>query len=304
MKISNDERRQEWLKKKEKWEFAQLPDDHGWEVCWKTFGTCWRKQFRRSRKNNSGLSFEVVPQCLHHGSCKHGVWWWPQGGRSQPLGEQGPAWCSPSSEQHTSKHWMLRGMTHKTIGDDQTSSCTWTGYVQEQLWECLQLGVGHFRDKVVRYGCIGNHLMTSRSMIMKERRGRFTDRLAKSRMPVRCWWCWGLRQGMFTRRTLSHFLNSTRILQDWKVRNFWKRILPVFYSSGGQDQWEAERATHYLDEVYRARMVEVVEEELIKRHMKTIVEMEGSGVVHMLKNNRMDDLACMSQVVLEGFDGR
>ena len=27
--------------------------------------------------------------------------------------------------------------------------------------------------------------------------------------------------------------------------------------------------------------------------MKTIVEMEGSGVVHMLKNNRMPDLACM-----------
>ena len=27
----------------------------------------------------------------------------------------------------------------------------------------------------------------------------------------------------------------------------------------------------------------MVEEELIKRHMKTIVEMEGSGVVHMLK---------------------
>jgi hypothetical protein len=30
----------------------------------------------------------------------------------------------------------------------------------------------------------------------------------------------------------------------------------------------------------------VVEEQLIRRHMKTIVEMEGSGVVHMLKNNR------------------
>ena len=27
---------------------------------------------------------------------------------------------------------------------------------------------------------------------------------------------------------------------------------------------------------------------MIKRHMKTIVEMERSGVVHMLKNNRMD----------------
>merc|ERR1712107_968423 len=41
------------------------------------------------------------------------------------------------------------------------------------------------------------------------------------------------------------------------------------------------------------RIVEVVEETLIRGHMKIIVEMEGSGVVHMLKNNKMDDLACM-----------
>ena len=33
-------------------------------------------------------------------------------------------------------------------------------------------------------------------------------------------------------------------------------------------------------------LLQVVEEQLIRRHMKTIVEMEGSGVVHMLKNNR------------------
>ena len=46
---------------------------------------------------------------------------------------------------------------------------------------------------------------------------------------------------------------------------------------------------------------EVVEDELIKKHMKTIVEMEGSGV-HMLKNNRMDDLACMYNLFERVFD--
>ena len=46
-----------------------------------------------------------------------------------------------------------------------------------------------------------------------------------------------------------------------------------------------------------------MEEELIKRHMKTIVEMEGSGVVHMLKNNRMDDLACMYKLFGRVSDG-
>ena len=37
-------------------------------------------------------------------------------------------------------------------------------------------------------------------------------------------------------------------------------------------QEEAERAKHYLDESTERRIVEVVEEELIKKHMKTIVE--------------------------------
>jgi len=35
---------------------------------------------------------------------------------------------------------------------------------------------------------------------------------------------------------------------------------------------EGERAKHYLDESTEQRIVEVVEEELIKKHMKTIVE--------------------------------
>lgn len=35
---------------------------------------------------------------------------------------------------------------------------------------------------------------------------------------------------------------------------------------------ESDRAKHYLDESTEPRIVEVVEEELIKKHMKTIVE--------------------------------
>jgi len=35
---------------------------------------------------------------------------------------------------------------------------------------------------------------------------------------------------------------------------------------------EADRAKHYLDETTEPRIVEVVEEELLKNHMRTIVE--------------------------------
>ena len=51
---------------------------------------------------------------------------------------------------------------------------------------------------------------------------------------------------------------------------------------------EAERAKHYLDTSTELEIVRVVEEELISKHMKTIVEMENSGVVHMLKNQRIE----------------
>ena len=51
----------------------------------------------------------------------------------------------------------------------------------------------------------------------------------------------------------------------------------------------------------------MLEEELICKHMKTVVEMENSGVVHMLKNDKTQDLACMYKLfgrvpqVLLGF---
>ena len=33
-----------------------------------------------------------------------------------------------------------------------------------------------------------------------------------------------------------------------------------------------------------------MEEELIHKHMKTVVEMENSGVIHMLKHNKIEGL--------------
>lgn len=51
---------------------------------------------------------------------------------------------------------------------------------------------------------------------------------------------------------------------------------------------EAERARNCLDKSTEQKIVENVERELITRHIKTIVEMENSGVVHMLENQRTE----------------
>ena len=53
-------------------------------------------------------------------------------------------------------------------------------YVQQNNCENVyNLGLILFRDKVVRYGCISNHLRaTLLDLIMKERKGEVIDRLA------------------------------------------------------------------------------------------------------------------------------
>lgn len=66
---------------------------------------------------------------------------------------------------------------------------------------------------------------------------------------------------------------------------------------------ESERAKHYLDESTEKKIVAVVEEELISRHMRTIVEMENSGVIHMLKANKIDDLSCMYKLFTRVSNG-
>lgn len=66
---------------------------------------------------------------------------------------------------------------------------------------------------------------------------------------------------------------------------------------------ESERAKLYLDESTERRIVEVVEDELIKKHMRTIVDMDNSGVVYMLKNTKTDDLACMYKLFTRVNEG-
>jgi len=56
---------------------------------------------------------------------------------------------------------------------------------------------------------------------------------------------------------------------------------------------EMERVAHYLDASTEPKLKEVVDKELIKNHMKTLVEMENSGLVVMLRDDKIEDLQRM-----------
>ncbi|CAG07688.1 unnamed protein product [Tetraodon nigroviridis] len=60
---------------------------------------------------------------------------------------------------------------------------------------------------------------------------------------------------------------------------------------------EEERALSCLDISTGERIIQVVEQEMIVKHMRTIVEMEISGLVHMLEHTKTQDLARMYRLL-------
>uniref|UniRef100_A0A915N656 Cullin family profile domain-containing protein n=1 Tax=Meloidogyne javanica TaxID=6303 RepID=A0A915N656_MELJA len=60
---------------------------------------------------------------------------------------------------------------------------------------------------------------------------------------------------------------------------------------------EVQRAERYLDKITEAKVIEVLNDELIAKNMVTIVEMENSGLIYMLLNERIQDLRCLYKLL-------
>ncbi|XP_034230690.1 cullin-3 isoform X2 [Thrips palmi] len=180
-------------------------------------------------------------------------------------------------------------------------------YVQQnEVDNVYNLGLIFFRDQVVRYGCIRDHLRdTLLDMVMRERKGEVVDRIA-------------IKNGCQMLMVLG--INSRSVYEEDFERPFLQQSAE-FYKMESQKflaencasayikkveariNEEAERAKHYLDESTEVHIVGVVEEELINKHMRTIVEMENSGVVFMLKNQKTEDLARLYKLLSRVSEG-
>jgi cullin 3 len=180
-------------------------------------------------------------------------------------------------------------------------------YVQQNnVDNVYNLGLNLFRDHVVRYGNIRDHLReTLLAMVMRERKGEVIDRLAVRNA------CQMLMQlGIESRSVYEEdferpFLQQSAEFYRFESQKFLEENSASVYIKKVEQRIneEAERAKHYLDNSTELQIVGVVEEELISKHMKTIVEMENSGVVHMLKNQRIEDLCCMYKLFCRVTNG-
>lgn len=167
---------------------------------------------------------------------------------------------------------------------------------QSNVDNVYNLGLILFRDNVVRCSLIRDQVRdTLLDLVMQERNGELIDRIAVKKA------CNMLIHLGISHRTVYeedfeiHFLKQTSEFYQLESQKFLAENSASVYIRKVEQRIneEAERAVHYLDASTEAILVKVVERELITQHMKTIVEMEHSGVVHMLENQKIEDLARM-----------
>uniref|UniRef100_A0A182WU43 Cullin family profile domain-containing protein n=1 Tax=Anopheles quadriannulatus TaxID=34691 RepID=A0A182WU43_ANOQN len=173
-------------------------------------------------------------------------------------------------------------------------------YVQQNdVDNVYNLGLNIFRDQVVRYPRIRDHMReTLLNMVMCERKGEAIDHIAIKNacqmlmvLGINQRWVYeeDFERPFLTQSAAFYKLESQKFLAENSASVYIRRVEARITE-------EAERAKLYLDESTESRIVEVVEDELIKKHMRTIVEMENSGVVYMLQNTKTEDLACMHKL--------
>lgn len=158
------------------------------------------------------------------------------------------------------------------------------------------LGLGLFRDNIARNPKIKDRLSrTLLDMIHRERGGEVIDR--------------GLVSSI-THMLIDLGINSRSVYEE----DFEKQFLETsahFYRLESQDfiaanscsdymkkieirlKEEQARVTHYLDPSTETKIKEVAERELISVHMKSLVEMENSGLISMLRDDKIEDLKRM-----------
>ncbi|XP_064614961.1 cullin-3-like [Liolophura sinensis] len=180
-------------------------------------------------------------------------------------------------------------------------------YVQQNSVDNVyNLGLMIFRDQVVRNPVIRDHLRTTLlDMVAKERRGEVVDRGAVKNACQMLMVLGIDSRSVYEEDFERPFLDQSAEFYRSESQKFLAENSASVYIKKVEARIneEAERARHYLDKTTEEPIVRVLEDELISKHMKTIVEMENSGVVHMLKNNKTEDLACMYKLFIRVREG-
>lgn len=178
---------------------------------------------------------------------------------------------------------------------------------QNNLPSVYNMGLMIFRDQVVRHPPIRTHLQqTLLNMVSRERHGEVIPRMQireACQMLVQL----GVESPSVYEEDFERpFLDQSREFYRAESENFLsENTAASLYIKKVEARIleEVTRARYYLDRTTEEKIVRVLEDELINRHMRAIVDMENSGLVHMLINNKYDDIACMYKLFARVSNG-
>uniref|UniRef100_A0A1B0BRT5 Cullin family profile domain-containing protein n=1 Tax=Glossina palpalis gambiensis TaxID=67801 RepID=A0A1B0BRT5_9MUSC len=158
------------------------------------------------------------------------------------------------------------------------------------------LGLIAFGDKIICYAEIQKSLSDILlNLINDERDGKVVDRAA---LKNACEMLMTLsinsisiykdvfEQHFLDQSSLFYKLESQKLLAENNVNNYVK-------TTTARIQEESDRASFCFDKSTEKSILNIVEDELLKKHLHAIVAMEKCTVGHMIKNKMTKDLACM-----------
>uniref|UniRef100_A0A6G1S2S2 Cullin-3 n=1 Tax=Aceria tosichella TaxID=561515 RepID=A0A6G1S2S2_9ACAR len=174
-------------------------------------------------------------------------------------------------------------------------------YVQQcSVDNVYNVGLNLFRDHVINHPLIRDHLRsTLLTQVAMERHGELIEAHWIKNV------CQMLVQLGIDKRTVYEeifeqpFLEQSADFYRSESQRYLNENCASTYIREVEQRIEEEskRAQRYLDSGTEQKIVQVVERELITNHMTPIVEMENSGVVNMLRDQKIADLNCMYRLL-------
>ena len=151
-------------------------------------------------------------------------------------------------------------------------------------------GLQIFRDEVCRHAKIKDRLLQMLlELIQRERQGEMIERgLLKTVTSMLV----ELGRDVYQRDFETPFLQASSTFYAAESQEYISQNSAADYMKKAEQRLheELDRVAHYLDPSSEGKIKEVAERELIAKHMRTLAEMEHSGVIAMIEDNKIDDL--------------
>ncbi|KAF0523983.1 Cullin-domain-containing protein [Gigaspora margarita] len=94
-------------------------------------------------------------------------------------------------------------------------------------------------------------------------------------------------EGLFLEKSSEYYrIEGQRLVEECDAQGYIKNVEERL-------EEEQQRVKNYLSSVTEPKIRNIVEKELISMQLKTVIEMKNSGLIHMLKNEKIDDLRRM-----------